>query len=160
MGWSLNSLGSKLLLCFNKHGSIALHDPLWHILVPLPRGIGDHFPAVFLRVNRRLAHCVIIISIHHDHPSTLALDAADAVLRSERVHVDHGRKAHLAGCPRHAGAVIAIGGGGKGWVSELFAPSTFQVQQITQGHFFVAEASALQELLVNGISTTKHLEGV
>ena len=160
MGRSLNSLGGKLLLRLEEHGGIALHDPLGHILVPFPGGVRDHLPAIFLCVKRSLAHGVVVITIDHNHLSTLALDATDAILRGEGMHIDHRRKAHLAGCPCHAGAVVAVGGGGKSGMPQLLARAAFQVEQIAQGHLLVAETSTVEDLFVYGIRSAKHLERV
>ena len=160
MRWSAQSLPRELLLGFREHGGVALHDPLGHVFVALPGRIGDHFPAVSFGVNAGLAHSVVIIAVNNDHLAALAFDPADTVFGGQRVNIDDGRETHLVRRPGHAGAVVAVRGGGKDRMSQFFTVLAIQLQQIAQGKFVLVEAAAFKQFAIDGVRAAKNLKGV
>ena len=113
-------LGSKLLLGLAEHGGISLHHPLRDVLVTFPRCVGDHFPAVTLRVLIHLADSIIIVPINNDYLRATLLNCLDTSPGSQLMNIDHRFESHLRCRPRHSTPVIPVGRGGKGYIPQFF----------------------------------------
>ena len=86
------------------------------------------------------------------------LSVVEAGLAGALGHVDHGLLAQLVGGPRHAPAVVAVGGGEEGGLAELLAEGV--AGQVVIGHLGDVPAHLAGDVPGHGEGAAQHLKGV
>ena len=102
------------------HGGITLHDPQGNIGVALPGGILHHDPAFFPGVLIGQPHSIVVVQVGDGGIGALGADVFQTLDGGTLGHVDHRLLAQLVSCPCHAAAMVAVGGGDKGQLAQLF----------------------------------------
>ena len=138
------------------HGAVALHDPGGDLLVAVPGGVLDD-DAVLGLVGLGGGHpdAVVVVDLLDGHLGALF---GDVGLGAALGHMYHGLLAQLVGGPRHAAAMVAVGGGEEGGLAELLAEGL--AGQVVVGHLGHVPAHLLGNVLGHGEGAAQHLKGV
>ena len=99
---------------FIGHHPVALHDVARHLGIAVPRGVGDHEPAIGLRDGGSFAHGIIVSAGDHADLRAVMGDGVDAALADAFMHENHAGGAEALRAPGDRAAVIAVGGTGEG----------------------------------------------
>ena len=149
----------KLLRRLAGHRPIALHDPGWDLLIPLPGGVLYH-NAVFCpgRFRRRQTHTVVIVDRFDGDLRALSGDIVKAALGGAFGHMDDGLLAQTLRRPGHAPAVIAVGGGEERGLTK--GALEVLAGEIVIGHFGHIPAQLTGDVPGHGKGAAQDLEGV
>ena len=148
----------QLLHRFQRHGGVALHDPGGDVLIAFPGGVLHHDPAVLLGALVGKAHRVVVVQVGDGGVRPQRLDVVQPLQRRALGHVDHSLLLEAVGCPGHAAAVVAVGGGDKGDLAQL-GPHLVAHQPFI-GQLADVHAQPAGDVAADGVAAAQHLEGV
>ena len=120
MGRRLLPRLSQLIKDLPGQGGIPLHDPGGDLLIPRPGGILDQHPAVFFALAGGQAHRVVVVEVGDLCPGPQGQNIVQPFLGAPLGEIDHRPAAQFPGRPGHAPAVVSVGGGDEGDLSQLF----------------------------------------
>ena len=148
----------KLLIGFQAHGHIALHDPGGDLLVAFPGGVLDHGPAVFLGMAIRQPYGAVIVQLRDAGIGTGGADILQPLLGAALGHIDDGPLTESGSGPGHTAAVIAVGGSDESDLPQLL-PGLGAYQQVI-ACLLHGDAQLLRQERADGIAAAQDLEGV
>mgnify|MGYP002224189011 CR=1 FL=1 len=104
------------------------------------------------------ADAVVVVDLLNGDGGALLGDVVVPGLGAALGHMYHSLLPQLVGRPRHAAAVVAVGGGEEGGLAELLAEGL--AGQVVVGHLGHVPAHFLGDVLGHGEGAAQHLEGV
>ena len=159
VGGTVDADLAELLGGLAGHGAVALHDPGGDLLIALPGGIlNDHAVLGLGGLGGGHADAVVVVDLLNGDGGALLGNVVVTGLGAALGHMYHGLLPQLVGRPRHAAAVVAVGGGEEGGLAELLAEGL--AGQVVVGHLGHVPAHLLGDVLGHGEGAAQHLEGV
>ena len=159
VGGTVDAHLTQLLGGLAGHGAVALHDPGGNLLVAFPGGVLHHHAVGrFGGLGGGHAHAVVVVDFLDGDLGALLGNVVKAGLGAALGHVDHGLLAQLVGGPGHAAAMVAVGGGKEGGLSELL--QEFLAGQVVVGHLGHIAAHLTGDVAGHREGAAQHLEGV
>ena len=157
--------GCKALLChllagFVGHCGIALNNPCGDLFIAVPAGVLHKIPTVLFGLLCGITNGVVVARFQ-DLRLGLGVHIPDglcAKLRRANGHVDVSFTAQLSSCPRHAAAMIAIGGRDKNHL--LDGVCIFRLFQVGKADGIHVQPQLAADHAGQCVQTTKPLERI
>ena len=157
MGRPVHTDLAQLIRRFIGHRAVALHDPCGDLLIALPGRVLHHHAVRCLSGFRsRHADTLIVVDLFDGDFGAFLGNVFIPGLAAALGHMDHGFLSQLIGGPCHTPAMVAVGGGEEGGLTELLAEGF--TGQVIIGHLADVTVHLLGNVLRHGEGAAQHLE--
>ena len=104
----MRRLDRQLLIRFQSHCHIALHDPQRYPCIPIPSCILYNDPAVFLCQLTGISYCIVIVHICDFGLRTFGTNIGQTFCRRALRHINYSLLLQSVGCPGNTTPMITV----------------------------------------------------